>query len=95
MVRVRFARSARKHGISRARDLYVIEHCGLRLEQEPPSGGAAAKTVRLVYLGDDEAGVALEVMVVELGGGDLLVIHAMQLREKYRDKYEEAKEWRK
>jgi hypothetical protein len=32
----------------------------------------------------------LEVMVVEIENGDQLVIHAMQLREKYRKRYEEA-----
>jgi hypothetical protein len=29
-------------------------------------------------------------MAVELEDGDLLVIHAMPLRKKYRTKYEEA-----
>ena len=93
-MRVRFARSARKRGIAGSQILYVIEHCGLRFEQEPPAGSTAGNTVRLVYLGDDQAGVALEIMTVELAQGDLLVIHAMTLREKYREQYEEAKEWR-
>jgi hypothetical protein len=51
------------------------------------SGGASAKRLR----GD---GAALEVMAVELEGGDLYVIHAMDLRERYRPQYEEAKRWR-
>jgi hypothetical protein len=38
-------------------------------------------------------GIALEVMAVELEE-DLLVIHAMQLRDRYRDQYEEARKWR-
>jgi len=54
---------------------------------------------RLVYLGDDEAGQAIEVIGVEMepdanGEGHLRVIHAMALREKYRRQYEEAKRWR-
>jgi hypothetical protein len=40
-------------------------------------------------------GVQLEVMAVELDDGSLLVIHAMPLRERYREQYEEAKEWRR
>jgi hypothetical protein len=49
---------------------------------------------RILYLGDDADGVALEVMAVELSGGALYVIHAMPLRERYRPQYEEAKKWR-
>ena len=73
---------------------YVIEHCGLRFEQPAPTGSPARSTVRLVYLGDDEAGIALEVMAIELASDDLLVIHAMPLREKYRAQYAEAHPWR-
>jgi hypothetical protein len=46
--------------------------------------------MRLVYLGDDAGERALEVMAVELPGGELLVIHAMPLRAKYRRQYEEV-----
>jgi hypothetical protein len=48
--------------------------------------------MRLVYLGDDVDERALEVMAVELPGGDLLVIHAMPLRARYRGQYEEVAE---
>jgi len=51
--------------------------------------------MRLVFLGDDAKGVALEVMAVELEDGDLLVIHAMKLSTRYRDRYEEAAIWRR
>ena len=34
-------------------------------------------------------------MAVELDNEDLLVIHAMPLRDRYRKQYEEATEWRK
>jgi hypothetical protein len=63
--------------------------------QRPPAGGASALDDRLIYLGDDETGAPLEVMAVDLGGNELLIIHAMPLREKYRRQYEEAKKWRR
>lgn len=50
---------------------------------------------RLVYLGDDQDGIPLEVVAVDLDDGTLLVIHAMRLREKYQAQYEEAKRWQK
>ncbi|MEX0874288.1 MAG: hypothetical protein WD646_10115 [Actinomycetota bacterium] len=49
---------------------------------------------RLLFLGDDQSGAALEIMAVELDGGDLYVIHVMPLRERYRAEYEEARQWR-
>jgi hypothetical protein len=94
-VDLRWARSATKHRISRERTRYIIEHCGLRFEQPPPAGAPAGVDARLVYLGDDASGVALEVMAVELEDGSLLVIHAMALRDRYRDQYEEARKWRR
>ena len=45
---------------------------------------------RLVFLGDDESGRALEVMAVRTDRG-LLVIHAMDLRPKWRQLNEEGK----
>jgi hypothetical protein len=50
---------------------------------------------RLVYLGDDPNGRPLEVMAVGLADGDVLVIHAMPLREKYRRQYLEAMKWQR
>lgn len=91
---LKWARSATRHRISRERSRYVIEHCGLRFEQRPPAGAAAHADPRLVYLGDDAAGVALEVMAIELEDGSLLVIHAMSMRDRYREQYQEAKRWR-
>ena len=88
---VRWARSATKHRVARARSGFVIEHCGLLFRVPPPAGRSDE---RLMFLGDDGDGVALEVMAVELEGGDLYVIHAMDLRERYRPRYEEAKRWR-
>jgi len=70
----------------------VIEHCGLIFIQR---GATAPRTDRLVYLGDDPNGVALEVMAVEVPDGSVLVIHAMRLRTKYRFEYQEAQRWRR
>lgn len=92
-VNLRWARSATRHRIARDRSRHVIEHAGLRFEQPPPAGAPADAEARLVYLGDDADGVPLEVMAVELEEGSLLVIHAMPLRERYREQYEEAKKW--
>ena len=93
-MQVRFARSARKHRVSRASTLYVIEHCGLRF-REPSRASSRWLDDRLVYLGDDESGAALEIMTIELENGDLLVIHAMPLRKRYQKQYEEARQWRR
>lgn len=68
----------------------MIEHCGLRFRIPDPTG----RDDRLLFLGDDEDGTELEVMAVELDGGDLFVLHAMRMRDRYREKYEEAKRWR-
>ncbi|MGH2907562.1 MAG: hypothetical protein ACRDKI_12445 [Solirubrobacterales bacterium] len=46
---------------------------------------------RLLFLGDDADGNAVEVIAVVLSQDDLLVIHAMPLRNKFRERYEEAK----
>jgi hypothetical protein len=92
--RVRFARSATKHRISKERILHVIANCGLAFEEPPPSQASEALDERLIVLGDDADGRELEVMAVEGSKGELVVIHAMKLREKYRDQYEEAKQWR-
>jgi hypothetical protein len=92
--RVRFARSATKHRISKERIRHVISHCGLAFEEPASSQTSEALDERLVILGDDADGRELEVMAVEGSKGELVVIHAMELREKYRAQYEEAKRWR-
>jgi hypothetical protein len=43
----------------------------------------------MVYLGEDAQGQVLEVMAVEVENHEMLVIHAMPLRNKYKKKYEE------
>lgn len=69
----------------------MIEHAGL-IFRVPAEGTESEE--RLLYLGDDDGEVALEVMAVELESGELYVIHAMEMRERYRPQYEEAKKWR-
>jgi hypothetical protein len=44
---------------------------------------------------DDPNGQAIEVMAIKLVDESLLIIHAMPLRERYREKYEEAMRWRR
>jgi hypothetical protein len=90
--RYSWAASATKHGIIRARTRYVIEHCGtpVVVPPEPPDRPAE----RLLFLGDDNQGVALEVLGVELLNGDLRVIHSMPMRPIYRSLYMQAKQWR-
>jgi hypothetical protein len=39
--------------------------------------------------------VPLEVLAVELAGGELLVIHVMRLRRKYERDYEMVMAWRR
>jgi hypothetical protein len=53
--------------------------------------GQSGGDPRLLLLGDDAEGQPLEVIGVEREDGSLLVIHAMPLRPKYRESYEEAK----
>ena len=90
-VNVRFARSASRHRVSKESIRRVIAHYVIRFGEPPPAGREGVPDTRLVFLGDDAEGKALEVMAVELPKGGLLVIHAMRLRNKYRQRYEEAK----
>ncbi len=42
-----------------------------------------------MWLGADHEGLVLEVMTINIDDG-LLVIHAMDIRPKYRDRYDQA-----
>jgi hypothetical protein len=92
--RIRWARSASKHRVSRRRTRFIIENCRLRFTEPPPHEDPDAADPRLVYLGDDPQGRALEVMAVRREDESLFVIHSMELRDYYRLDYEEAKRWR-
>jgi hypothetical protein len=91
---VRFARSATRHRISKDSIRRVITSYRVRFEQPPPAADwarARARATRIVYLGEDDLGRALEVMAIEVERGELLVIHAMELRARYRKRYEDAR----
>jgi hypothetical protein len=85
-MRIELAKSARMHKVGRTRVLYVIENPFV----EAVVPGCAGQDDRLVFLGDDVTGRALEVMAVQTQTG-LLVIHAMDLRPKWRTLYEEGR----
>jgi hypothetical protein len=91
-VRLRWATSATKHGIARNRTRHVVDNARLIhiIRAQPP----ARPTDVLLFTGDDQRGVALEVMGVELTSGELLVIHSMPLRpKKFGREYKEAQQW--
>jgi len=92
---IRFARSATKHRISRERSLYVIEHCGFQIVERRWRPTASRADRRIGFFGDDLEGVAIEVMAVERSEEEFLVIHAMNLRNRSKGFYEEARSWRK
>ena len=86
---IHFAKSARKHKVSRDQIRYVIRHCGLPADVPPPEGSRYISD-RILYLGDDQAGVALEILATVIEGGDLLVFHAKRMGKQYKVQYEEA-----
>jgi hypothetical protein len=94
---VPFARSATKHRISRERSLYVIEQCGFQvIDRRHGHALRNAPDKRVLFLGDDLEGVRLEVLAAEVEDKEVFtVIHAMNLRPRFRELYEEASKWRK
>jgi hypothetical protein len=93
--RITFARSATKHRISRERSLCVVERCGLQLVERQWNPSSARPDRRVVFLGVDLEGVELEVMAAERDEEEFLVIHAMDLGDRHRGLYEEARAWQK
>lgn len=89
--RIRWARSATKHRISKKRIRHALEHCLVILEEDPSAGHSSPRGTRLVFLGQDPAGALLEVIAVETAQENLMVIHAMNLRPRYRSTYEEVR----
>lgn len=87
----RFAWSAFRHGISEARIRYVVGNCPLALYLDPTT----TRPDRLLFLWHDLNGVPLEVVAVEAGHGDLLVIHAMNMRRSYESRLLEVGGWPK
>lgn len=89
-MRITHARSATKHGIAKARSRFVVEHATLWFDLGQHREG---EDPRLLCAGDDPNGSALEVIVVVSGAETFVVIHAMEMREKYRAIYELSDEW--
>jgi hypothetical protein len=83
---IEFTQSARRHKIGKARarqvsaNPLVVERI---VEEQDPR-------VRPLILGDNDSGRALEVIAVQ-EDGVLVVIHAMDLRPKFKALYEEGK----
>jgi hypothetical protein len=80
---VEFTQSARKHRIGRARVLQVLAN-PVVVERIEESG---SPPVRLLILGADHSGRVLEVVAVE-EDDMLVVIHAMDIRLKFRALHE-------
>jgi hypothetical protein len=93
--RITFARSATRHRISRERSLYVIEHCGLQLVDRFRKPSHAEVEQRIVFIGDDLEGVLLEVIAIEEDDEEFVVIHAMDMRNRFSGLYEEVRQWAK
>lgn len=93
--RIAFTRSSTKHRISRERSRYVIEHCGFQIVERRRNPMNSGVDKRVGFFGDDLEGIALEVMAVEREEDEFLVIHAMNLRDRFRGFYEEALPWQK
>lgn len=93
--RITFARSATKHRISREQSLHIIEHCGIQFVDRYWNSATSDVDRRVYFLGDDLEEVALEVVAAESEEEDFRVIHAMELRDRFRGLYEEARPWEK
>ncbi|MCE6996919.1 hypothetical protein LZG04_19235 [Saccharothrix sp. S26] len=79
-MRLRFSQSARKHRIGRAHALHVINNY-------PPTALPVDdnEDPKLFWTGEDDRGVGLEIVGVELEADDvLLIIHVMPTH--YRDR---------
>jgi hypothetical protein len=48
----------------------------------------------VLFLGQDQHGVPLEVMGREWGDGQVTLFHAMRMRPRYDEAYEEVMRWR-
>jgi hypothetical protein len=58
-------------------------------------GGMSGLEKRVVFIGDDLEGVALEVIAAEEEEEEFVVIHAMNMRKRFRGLYGEVRKWAK
>jgi len=79
---VNHARSSTRRRISRQRRRHVVETTSVIFRESAPKD-SPLKAPRLVFLGPDEQGKLLEVMAIQTDTGDLLVIHAQPIRNRY------------
>lgn len=89
--KITWARPATRHRISRAQTLFAITHAGICFQR----GTGRAGEARLYFLGDDEEGRPLEIVAFDGEGGGLFVVHSMQLRKRFKERYREALRWRR
>ena len=80
-----FTQSARRHKVGRARALQVLQDpvVVVRIVEERDP------RIRVLFLGEDRTGRVLEVIAIE-ESDRWVVIHVMDLREKFRALYEEG-----
>lgn len=88
---VRFASSSARHGISEERARFVLTNHVVAWYAELKNDGAD----RIMFLGTDGQGVPLEILAIESGTGDLLVIHAMKMRKSYEAELKMVFGWQK
>lgn len=77
----RIHEAARRHGITDAAMVYVVEHWPDAVLVE--STRADRQDVSM-FPGTDPSGRELEVGVIDLGTGSPMIIHAMRMRPRYR-----------
>lgn len=90
-MRIRVARSATKHRVSRRDSVAVIEAADRRAQLLSPTE-SDWDSARWAYIGVHSRGEWIEVIAVMLENEELLVIHAMPLRAKTLKLFERNEE---
>jgi hypothetical protein len=80
---IRWTRASRKHRISRRRSAYVVHNAAVTVTIPAPDDSPDKVDERTLHLGPDREGVLPEVVTVATETG-MLVIHAMEMRSRYR-----------
>jgi len=76
--------SAYRHGVSSEDIHHAVEHARVAFEM-----GADAGPRRILLIGPNRAGNFIEVIALQLEGGQHLAIHAMKLRPSFYELLEE------